>query len=221
MSEPIDYYFMVNSPWTYLGSELFDRIARKHGARILYKPVDLVHIFAQSGGLPLPKRAPQRQAYRMVELHRWRALRDLPLNVTPAHFKPVAPHLANRMLVALALTDTDPGPLSRALMRAVWAEDRDIWDEATLTAIATERGLDGGDLVARAGTDEIEAVYAANTKEALAAQVFGAPTYVRRGEPFWGQDRLEMLDAALAEGRAAIPVADFVPEPPTTEGDTP
>ena len=115
----------------------------------------------------------------------------------------------------------DAGPLSRAMLRAVWAEERDIWDPATLAALAGECGLDDAALIARAGTDEIEAAYAANAEDALAAQVFGAPTYVWRGEPFWGQDRLEMLDAALADGRAPIPVADLVPAPPATQGEKP
>jgi len=219
MSENIDYYFTANSPWTYLGADLFHRIAAKHGSQVRYKPVDLVHIFGLSGGLPLPKRAPQRQAYRLVELRRWAAWRGLPLNSMPAHFQPTVPHLANRMLVALTHAGEDAGPLSRAMMRAVWAEERDIWDPATLAALATECGLDGEALVSRAGAAEIEAAYAANAEDALAAQVFGAPTYVWRGEPFWGQDRLEMLDAALADGRAPIPVADFVPAPPAIQGE--
>ena len=84
-------------------------------------------------------------------------------------------------------------------MRARWAEERDIADPATLAAIATTLGQDAKALAARAADPAIAARYQADTQEAIARQVFGAPTYVYRDELFWGQDRLDFLGRKLAQ----------------------
>ncbi len=81
MTKEIDYYISLNSPWTYLGSRRLEEIARTHRAEVRVKPVDFATIFPSTGGLPLAKRTPERQAYRLVELARWREVRDLPLNL--------------------------------------------------------------------------------------------------------------------------------------------
>src|SRR6185436_5116132 len=82
----VDYYMTPSSPWTYLGHARFAEIAKHHGAQIKVKPVDFGVIFPQSGGLPLPKRAPQRQAYRLMELRRWKEHLGVPLVVQPKYF---------------------------------------------------------------------------------------------------------------------------------------
>ena len=71
MSTHVDYYLAANSPWSYLGHERFCAIAKAAGANIRLWPVDFGRVFPASGGLPLAKRAPQRQAYRLVELKRF------------------------------------------------------------------------------------------------------------------------------------------------------
>jgi 2-hydroxychromene-2-carboxylate isomerase len=193
----VDYYFTPASPWTYLGHARFVAMAARHGARIAVKPVDLGRVFPVSGGLPLPKRAPQRQAYRLVELARWRDFTGVPLNLHPKHF-PVPADDAARLIVAadLAAGTEAALTLAGALMRAVWAEERDISDAATRAAIVAECGLDAAALAARA--DEAASRFDAFTAEAIERQVFGAPWFVIDGEPFWGQDRLEFVERALA-----------------------
>lgn len=197
MSKVVDYYYTPASPWTYLGHQRFEAIARGHGATIQYKPVDYGKIFPLSGGLPLGKRAPQRQAYRFAELKRWRDFLSVPLNIQPK-YHPVASDLAAQLIIAAERTGTPAGPLSFALMRACWAEERNISDADTLVAVATEQGLDGARLIVTARTPEITMLYEALTREAIDRQVFGAPFYIYKGEPFWGQDRLDFLDRALA-----------------------
>jgi 2-hydroxychromene-2-carboxylate isomerase len=197
MSKVVDYYYTPASPWTYLGHQRFEAIARRHGATIQYKPVDYGKIFPLSGGLPLGKRAPQRQAYRLAELKRWREFLAVPLNIQPK-YHPVASDLAAQLIIATERTGAPAGPLSYALMRACWAEERNISDADTLVAVATEQGLDGAKLIAIARTPEITMLYEALTREAIDRQVFGAPFYVYKNEPFWGQDRLDFLDRALA-----------------------
>lgn len=198
MSKTVDYYFTPASPWTYLGHQRFEAMAERHSAAIRYKPVDYGKIFAVSGGLPLGKRAPQRQAYRLVELERWRKLVGIPLTVKPK-FHPVASDLSSQLIVAAEHQTGRPGPLAFALLRACWAEERDIADGATLTAIAGAQGFDGPALLAAARSPEVAARYEQLTQEAIERQVFGAPFYIYKDEPFWGQDRLDHLERALAQ----------------------
>lgn len=200
MSRKVEYFFTPVSPFTYLGHERFIAIAARHGASIEVKPVDLGRVFPVSGGLPLKQRAPQRQAYRLVELARWSKHLGLPLNLQPRHF-PVSPELASKwILAAQGLQGAGSAlKLTGALLRAVWAEERNIAGADTLAAIAAEQGFDAKSLADRAAETDIGERYDALTKEAIDRQVFGAPTYVYRDEPFWGQDRLDFLDRALAK----------------------
>ncbi len=195
MSKSVDYYISLRSPWVYLGSARLEEMAARHGATIAVKPVDFGKVFSRTGGLPLPKRAPERQAYRLVELQRWRAHLDIPLNLHPAHFA-VDESLAARTVMAAEASKRVA--LAHAILRAVWTEERDISDPATLKAIAADCGLEAEALLARAEEAELQAAYEAQTEEAVARGVFGAPTYVYRDELFWGQDRLAFLDRALA-----------------------
>ena len=198
MSRVIDYFFAPISPWTYLGHERFAAIARDAGATVRLIPIDLIKLFAVSGGLPLAQRPAQRQAYRLLELRRFSKHLGLPMNVEPACF-PVAPHKAARLIIAVDQADGAEAAmrLTGALLRAVWEQQRDIADDATLTAILGEQGLAAGRLV-RAADDDIGAQYDANTQRAIDAALFGAPSYVVDGELFWGQDRLDFLQRALA-----------------------
>jgi 2-hydroxychromene-2-carboxylate isomerase len=199
MARVVDYYFAVVSPWSYLGHDRFVALAARHGATIGVKPIDLSRVFPVSGGLPLPKRAPQRQAYRLVELRRWRDHLGIPLNLQPK-FAASGGDLAARWILAAAEGGAAAAlDLAGAIMRARWAEERDIADEATLAAIAAALGQDGSGLAARAAAPDIQARYDACTQEAIDRQVFGVPPYVYRDEPFWGQDRLDVLDRALAQ----------------------
>jgi carboxymethylenebutenolidase len=197
MPKTIDYYLSLISPYAYLGSRRLEEIAQRHRAEIRVKPVDYGTIFPKTGGLPLAKRAPERQAYRLVELQRWSKARDLPLNQHPAFFP--APELAAACaVVAAGETGGDALQLAHAILRAVWAEERNIADTGTLEALCDETGHHGLNVMARACDPETRVTYQALTEEALAAGVFGAPTYIYRGEMFWGQDRLDFLDRALA-----------------------
>lgn len=190
MSKKIDYYFSPVSPWTYLGHERFAQIAKRHGATVAVKPVDYGVIFPQSGGLPLGKRAPQRQAYRLSELARWRELLGVPLNVHPKYF-PADPTQAACLICAAP--EGARVALAGDFMRAVWAEEKNIADAAVATEIAARHGIAD----AAAALSKGKAIYESNTQEAIARQVFGAPTYVYRDELFWGQDRLDFLERAM------------------------
>jgi 2-hydroxychromene-2-carboxylate isomerase len=199
MTKLVDYYFATISPFMYLGHERFAAIAAKHGATIAVKPINLGEVFPVSGGLPLSKRAPQRQAYRLVELKRWSDQLDIPLNCQPRFF-PVNGDLAASWILAAQELGLDAAmALTGAIGRAIWAQERDVASESTLVGIAQELHLDAAVLARRAAAPETLARYKALTQEAIERKVFGAPTYIYRDELFWGQDRLDFLDRALAK----------------------
>jgi 2-hydroxychromene-2-carboxylate isomerase len=198
MKQAVQYYFAPNSPWTYLGHLRLWDIARRAGARIEVLPIDLGgKVFPQSGGLPLGKRAPQRQAYRLVELERFSKHLHAPLNLQPRYF-PVAADDAARLIVAVDLHDGADAAMhiTDAVLRAVWVEERNIADEATLSLLLKERELPARRLE-DAHSQAVAVRYEANTQRAIDAGVFGAPSYVIDGEIFWGQDRLDFVEKSL------------------------
>jgi 2-hydroxychromene-2-carboxylate isomerase len=199
MPTPIHYYIAPQSPWTYLGHARFAAIAAAAGATVRVMPFDLGGgVFPVSGGLPLAQRPPQRQAYRLVELARFRDALQLPLNIQPKFF-PVQGDDASRLIIA---ADQHAGsaaamPLTGRILAAVWAQERNIADANTLAELLAESGLPA-DLLAASKHSRVQALYDANTEAALAALVFGAPSYVIDGEIFWGQDRLDFVAQRLA-----------------------
>lgn len=197
MSHTIDYYFAPQSPWTYLGHARFVALARAAGATVRVLPADLGAVFSVSGGLPLGKRAPQRQAYRLVELRRFSQYLGLPMNIQPRYF-PVAGDDAARLIITVNQHDgTDAAlALSGAVFRACWEQQRDMADAATLAALLAECGLPAQRLD-QAREPGVQARYEANTRQAIDAGVFGAPSYVINGEIFWGQDRLDFVERHL------------------------
>jgi 2-hydroxychromene-2-carboxylate isomerase len=202
MPRQVDYYFSLSSPWAYIGHKLFREAVSAHGLVVNHKPVVLVDLFSETGGLPLVKRHPVRQRYRMLELQRWRDKRGLNFHLQPKHV-PLNARLADGVVVAAIEAGHDPDPFLRRAFPAVWEDELNLADPATLTRLADESGLPGKALVARSESEEISKIYEQNRQDALAADVFGSPAYVLDGEVFWGQDRIELLADALNSGRAS------------------
>jgi 2-hydroxychromene-2-carboxylate isomerase len=201
MADYVDYYFSLNSPWTYMGHQRLVDLAEAHGLGIRVHPVDFSGtIFPATGGLPVGKRSPQRQAYRLLELERWRKELAIVLNIHPG-FWPADEVLAAGMVLAARGSGEGAVTLAGALMRAVWAEERDIADRDTLLAIAAECGLDGESLVRAAQASEIADLRASESTQAIDRGVFGAPTYIYDEQPFWGQDRLDLLARTIESSR--------------------
>lgn len=200
MAVSIDYFLSPPSPWTYLGHERFAQIARNAGATINVLPVDLGRVFPVSGGLPLAKRAPQRQAYRLVELRRFSDYLRRPLNLHPRYF-PVASDDAAKLIIAVDSQDGSDAAMriAGAILRGVWVEEKNIADPAALQAMLEACGLPAR----RLDDSQSQAVherYEQDSQRAIDSGVFGAPTYVVFGELFWGQDRLDFLERRLARG---------------------
>ncbi len=197
MRRTVDYYFAPQSPWMYLGHERFAELLQRTDTQVRVLPVDFGQVFPASGGLPLPQRAPQRQAYRLVELRRFSEALGIPLNPQPRCF-PVAGDPAGWLITAVAGQDGEAAAmrLTSAVGRAVWAQERDIADATVLAELLDECGLDPQRL-AQSQQDGVKALYAAHTTQAIDAGVFGAPSYVIDGEVFWGQDRLDFVERRL------------------------
>ena len=198
MTIAIDYYFAPQSPWTYLGHERLAQMARTAGALVRVLPIDLGgKVFPISGGLPVGQRAPQRQAYRLLELQRFSDHLHAPLNLHPRFF-PVAGDEASRLIIAVDRLD---GPeaamrISGAIFSAVWVRERNIADPAVLAELLSECEL-LADRLAQSQEPAVQTQYEANTRQAIGAGVFGAPSYVVDGEIFWGQDRLDFVERKL------------------------
>ncbi len=196
----ITYYFWLLSDWAYFGGPRLEAIARRHGIAIEYVPLRLPDVYARTGGILLAQRAPQRQAYRVVELKRWRERLGMRCNIEPKHF-PMEVDLASGVIIAAVQAKHPVGALAQRFLQAVWAEDRDIADPAVIAAIIGEEGLDPHILLRMAKTDKVKAIYQASTDRAVADGVFGSPFYIFDEQVFWGQDRLDMLEEAIVRRR--------------------
>jgi 2-hydroxychromene-2-carboxylate isomerase len=197
----VDYYVSLNSPWTHLGAARFEEMIAQHGASTRIYPVDFGTIFPASGGLPLPKRSPQRQAYRLMELARWREHLGVPIRLEPRFF-PANETLSSQCVIAVRETIGDPPALALAhrVLRALWEEEKDPGDPATLRALIGETGLDPTAITALGSQERWAERRKLDTEAALARGVFGAPSYVIGSEIFWGQDRLDFVERRLARG---------------------
>jgi 2-hydroxychromene-2-carboxylate isomerase len=191
----IDYFLATMSPWTYLAGQRLEAVAAKHGATIRYRPVDAPKLFPRTGGQVLAERHESRRAMRLQELRRWARVLDMPLTLQPPFF-PVNPAPSSyAILAAQAAGGGDLAGLVAAFPRAVWAEGRDIADEAVVRETLAAHGFDPG--LADRGMLAAAEEYAANLEEAVSRGAFGVPFYIVGDERFFGQDRLDHLDLHL------------------------
>ncbi len=199
MKQTINYYHFLISPFGYLAIERFNEIATKYDLTVNYLPISVMDVFSELSVLPPGKRHPSLQRMRMDELKRWSSLLGKPMNLTPAHF-PVDQTIAAQMVFAAGGHEANPeaAKLSDTLLRAVWEEEKNIADEATLISVADSVGLNGSELLEKAKNQEWNDLYVSTTKHALEIGVIGSPTYQVGDELYWGQDRLDFLERALS-----------------------
>jgi 2-hydroxychromene-2-carboxylate isomerase len=193
----IDYYLATISPWCYLAGNRLEEIARRHGASITYKPLDVLQLFDRTGGVRPANRHPNRMEYRMHDMPRWAEHLGMPINLKPA-FWPVNMAPSSYAIIAAQETGGDVGPLVQGFLRACWAEERDISDDQVIRDILGAAGFDPA--LADSGLFVGAETYGRNLEQAVEAGVFGVPFYIVResGQRFWGQDRLDFLDRHLA-----------------------
>ena len=173
-----------------------ENIAEKVRASIHYRPLDVVSLFGRTGGVALPDRHPSRLDYRAQDLTRRAAMLDMPFHLKPAHV-PTNPAPASYAIIAAQnVGGGDLGGLVQRILRAAWAEEKDIADDTVLQDLLAANGFDR--TLTMSGAAE---TYAQNLEDAVSHGVFGAPFYVLEdGAKFWGQDRLGDLEAYLTKG---------------------
>lgn len=195
MSE-ITCYFSPQSGYAYLGHARLRAIAHAAGATILWRPVDILKVFAAGGSTAPAKQSAQRNAYRKKDIVRWAKLAGIPINTEPSYW-PTDTLPACRMIAAAQIKGLDPADLIGACLAAVWARDIQISEQANLVRLAGEVGLDGAFLAELSESVEAAELVQRYTDEAIAAGVFGSPSYIVDGELYFGQDRLHFVEAAL------------------------
>ncbi|MBR0653860.1 2-hydroxychromene-2-carboxylate isomerase [Plastoroseomonas arctica] len=193
----VECFYTLSSPWMYLGGPQLIEIIARHKASLVLRPYDFRLVVSHTGGIPLRTRPEPRQDYHALELDRWAAYLGLPLKLKPEHYPPTDQRPAGRMVMAAQQRGMDAMALSHAILRALWAEDRDIADPHERVKIADELGLPGQHLQAAEDSASVEAEWERNNKEAIAKGVFGAPTFICEDLFLWGQDRLIFLDRHL------------------------
>ena len=203
----VSCFYSLSSPWAYFAGPTIQDIVRRHHVKLVLKPYDFQDVAPKTGGVPIRTRPEPRRSYHALELARWRKYLGMPLNLEPRHYpadgKPAGWNKpAGWMVIAAQEAGMDAARLSHALLRALWAEERDTSQPGVRRAIAAENGMDGDTLVSAETSAPVQALYARFTEEAVAQGVFGAPTYLLNGERFWGQDRLGFLERALDALRA-------------------
>ncbi len=195
----IEYFFSVVSSYTYLAGQRPAEIAARHGLGVVYRPLDITALFERTGGVAVGARHASRQAYRLRDLARQARRAGLPINLQPAFFPANAAPASYAIIAAQAAGGGDMAALVHGLSRACWAEDRNVADDAVIRAALSGAGFDPS--LADKGLFTGADAYTQNLEAAVAAGVFGAPSWVTPdGELFWGQDRLADLEAHLAEG---------------------
>jgi 2-hydroxychromene-2-carboxylate isomerase len=201
----IDYYFYCASPFHLSRPQLICDLAERHKATLNYKPVNLAALWDVSPARCLPGNGRRSgNACGLIELQRLAEWRGLPIKTTPLHW-PVDASLADKVIIALVEAGHDPRYFMGKVLAGCWANDDNIADEAVLTSYLSQVGLDAKPAIMDAKTDDIAMIRERNSRDAIAADAVGVPTYVLNGEPFWGQDRIELLDQALTTGRQFNP----------------
>ncbi|PSL17672.1 2-hydroxychromene-2-carboxylate isomerase [Shimia abyssi] len=193
----IDYYFATISPYAYLAGGRLEEIASKQGATITYKPLDIMALFARTGGTSPKDRHPSRQEYRAQDMIYQSKMLDMPLNLAPAYFPTNMAPSSYAIIAAQAAGGGDLGALTQSILRACWVEERDVAQDEVIRACLEAAGFDPA--LADTGLLAGAETYARNLEEAVSAGVFGSPFYITDGDVrFWGQDRLTYLDRHLA-----------------------
>ena len=201
----VQFWYDFSSPWTYLAATQIEAVAARANAEVAWRPMLLGAVFKQVGtpDVPLMAMSEAKRRYIARDLHAWAAHWGVPLRFASRFPMRTVTALRLALLAGDRLV-----PLSHALFRALWVDDRDLNDPATLSEILAAQGFDAADMLARTQEPAVKQQLVDNTAEAVAAGVFGAPTFIVEHPAgnmlFWGQDRLELVEKALRGWRPEV-----------------
>ncbi len=196
MTRTVDFYYDYGSPTAYLAWTQLPRICAAHGATLNYRPFVLGAVFKATGN-SAPGMVPAKLKYMVGDMARWARKWGVEIGINP--FFPV--NTVNLMKAAAGVALRMPERLedfNAACYRAMWVEGLNMADPETIARVLTGAGFDAAAVFALVEDEAAKAALRANTEEAVARGAFGAPTMYLGDQMFFGQDRLEMLEAALA-----------------------
>jgi len=193
MSTTIEFFFDPASTYSYLAATQIEAFGKAHGATVQWKPFLLGKAFEATGN-KMPAAIPAKGKYLFKDATMWAKLYKVPF-VFPKNF-PLNSVLASRAIIA-ADQAAQGVPFALAALTAYWAEGADLTQPEAVAAIAGKLGLDGAAILAATGEAAVKDVLRANTEDAIARGVFGAPTFFIGKQMFWGNDRLPLMSAFL------------------------
>ena len=194
----IEYVYSAHSAFAYLGSAELLRLCAAHNVTLVHRPILLSPVVEAQGSLPFRARTqPHVDYFFGREIERWAAYRDVPVLSHRPTFHDADYSVASGMIIALGETGPATDAVAHALLEAHWRDDADLSDTASLAAVATELGHDADALLAQAASADVQDKLRANSEWARTSNVFGSPTYIVEGDPFYGPDHLPLVEHAL------------------------
>lgn len=194
MPKTVEFFYDYASPYSYFADCQLPQIAAKHRATLVYRPAILGVLVVESGNQPPPS-VPAKLKYLNTDTRRWATRLNVPFVPNPAF--PV--RSITLMRAALVAQDNDVFEIFHAAMwRAMWIEGANLADPAVIADTLTRAGLDAATIMRGTTDDAVKARLKLNCDEALARGAFGMPTFFVDGEMFFGNDRLDFVDEALA-----------------------
>ena len=204
--ETLEYYYALASPWSFIGNQKLIEIAAAHDLTIDPIIIDYDEMFRAADTIPLPQRPILRKKYRLIDLKRWAEFRNVEFNTEPEFYEGEVKEPNERegacMVVAAKEAGLDSLRLAHAISRALWAEERFPFTKDELIRIANTEEFDGDQLWEKAKDESTALTYQANTRKSIERGVFGMPFYIVRDQPYWGQDRLELMEHQLNSNKA-------------------
>jgi 2-hydroxychromene-2-carboxylate isomerase len=194
MTKTLEFLFDVGSPTTYLAHKRIPGLIERTSAEVIYVPVLLGGLFKATGNAS-PVMVPAKGAYMGADMARFAKKFGVPLNMNP--YFPINTITMMRMAAGLVGEEAFPG-LVDTLFDAMWKGRKNMGDPEVLAAVLGDAGLDAAALLALAESPETKDRLKVNTESAVARGAFGAPTFFVEDEMFFGQDRLDFIEEALA-----------------------
>ncbi|NLC02463.1 MAG: 2-hydroxychromene-2-carboxylate isomerase [Pseudomonas formosensis] len=196
MSKQVEFYFDVGSPASYLAWTQIAQLAERHGAEVVYQPMLLGGVFKATGNAS-PASVPAKGRYTRIDFERFARRYQVPFAQNP--FFPI--NTMQLMRGAVALLDGDQfQPYADAVFRAIWVEGQNMGDPDVVARVLGGQGFDVAGLLQQINDPAVKERLRQITERAIERGVFGAPTFFVGDEMFFGQDRLDFVEAALAEG---------------------
>jgi 2-hydroxychromene-2-carboxylate isomerase len=195
---PIDFYFEFSSPYGYIASQVVEDVEKRIGRPMTWRPMLLGPVFKLTGQPPLID-IPMKGDYSKRDFARSARLHNVPY----AHPRPFPVVTVAPCRAFYWVDDQDPAQarrLAKALYSAYFTEGRDISLSATVVEVARSVGVDGDALAAALQSPALKERARKEVDAAIASGVFGSPFFLVDGEPFWGVDRLPMLEQWVKTG---------------------